>query len=1343
MGISASIVVLTYNNLDYTRICLESIFENTRIEEFELIVVDNASTDGTGHFLEAYALDRPNLRLILNEKNQGFARGNNIGAAAATGKYLVFLNNDTVVTKGWLSGLIRYLQDPEVGMVGPVTNSSGNESQIEIDYQDLEGMHAFASQYTREHKNQSFEIRMLPFQCVALRRAVFEEVGPLDESFGIGMFEDDDYALRLKKSGFKIICAEDVFIHHWGSASFSKLGTDQYWGIFRENLTKFEAKWRLKWLPHMRRPEFIPQQMRQMLDHNLWLRDVLQEREHSINGLTVELDNIYQSNSWAFIQYMLRIRRFFIPEGSRREVVLRTIISALREFKPSGVIKILRTMADALQKGKRTPPVDPVSHIKQVSTRAVTSSAQPINGFGLPERFPWPKVSVILPVYNHADIVEAAARSVLFSGYPNIELIILDDGSTDNIEPVFQRLRTNPRVRIFRQPNQKLPRALTHAHQYALGEFITWTSSDNLMAPEAIEMMVNELLSHPNAVLVYADVELIDANGQPLRESDYRPQNQDPDRPEIMRFYRDTRPLGFEADNYINACFLYRREAAHALEGYFADDLLGLEDYDFWLKLQKSGRIQHLRNEEPLYYYRVHNRTMSHDLLAQDEVRDRHLKRKERFIAYEALRRQYAQKRWHLSIDESVAKSERESLLDVAAQLPVDVGFDCVGWERGAKRLRFVSASANVSDPIYVRNNLYDWQLTWHSPRSEEWQNLNLWKGYSLHPLVLKSREHRKNLWEFPQAGNRKIIGCHCGMAELSVDIETTRQIMLSNPEIFFVFLDTVSAANPSRGQEVVRGIENGIYLGARLHEKSYHIYACFDAFWLPPISDNPPQQIYLSQLVLAYAAARPFLAPFNISFLPAPYQFHYQPADKSLKFIMPISRESMDTCILDRYLESWMPSGRLMQLLKFADAATQDWAVSRPNFESEPSAPPKPPTVWRPVSSGNSERLKCALAVNSLDKGGLEVIVAKLAQRLPDLNINTFVVCVDTGGEIADRLQSMGIPVYVANGDQRQVRSILQKEKPNLVNSHWADLKLLKAASELGIPIVEDIHNMYVWMDHQDWQIEIQRSRYFSHAVAVSQLVKRYYLKNNYAFAADWISVIPNGIEISQLDVLDRDAARRRIGLGEDDFIFLNLASYDGRKNQLGLMAAFDEVAGNFPEARLLLAGNVGYPDYYEKVQAYRDSISSKEQIIMFEFRKDKNVLLSAADVFVINSFYEGWSLAGTEALQVGLPLIHSDCGSANELVGEQSERGIAIPNPACEPLEIDWDIYSAMIWQTHQRNTYHLVQAMSQMVEERTKWQQLRADIRNYALRYFSEESMIRSYENRFKDLVGVRSV
>jgi GT2 family glycosyltransferase len=220
---------------------------------FDLILVDNASTDGTAEYLKELERQHANVHVILNRNNLGFAAGNNIGLQRAReSDYIILLNNDTVVPIGWMARLARYLRDPEIGMVGPVTNSIGNEARIEAPYQSMEDMHKFARIQMAAHDGETFDIPVLAMYCVAMRKAVMDEVGPLDESFGIGMFEDDDYARRMRQKGYRIICAEDVFVHHSGRASFSMLESDDYRQLFEKNRSLFETKWGVEWVPHKR-----------------------------------------------------------------------------------------------------------------------------------------------------------------------------------------------------------------------------------------------------------------------------------------------------------------------------------------------------------------------------------------------------------------------------------------------------------------------------------------------------------------------------------------------------------------------------------------------------------------------------------------------------------------------------------------------------------------------------------------------------------------------------------------------------------------------------------------------------------------------------------------------------------------------------------------------------------------------------------------------------------------------------------------------------------------------------------------------------------------------------------
>lgn len=250
----AVIIIVSYNNFSYLQLCLNSIWAKTLYPNYEVIVVDNGSDAEVIEYLKAAQRVESRLKVIFNGQNLGFSAANNIGIRAAGDcEYVILLNNDTVVTRGWLSRMIYYLDDQTTGLVGPVTNSIGNEAKINVDYHGLEGMEEFAERYTRMHAGQFSEIAVLAMYCVGIRKAVLDQVGLLDERFGVGMFEDDDYSMRVRRAGYRVLCAEDIFIHHWGGASFKKLDQEEYYRIFNDNLAKFEEKWRIKWKPHQYR----------------------------------------------------------------------------------------------------------------------------------------------------------------------------------------------------------------------------------------------------------------------------------------------------------------------------------------------------------------------------------------------------------------------------------------------------------------------------------------------------------------------------------------------------------------------------------------------------------------------------------------------------------------------------------------------------------------------------------------------------------------------------------------------------------------------------------------------------------------------------------------------------------------------------------------------------------------------------------------------------------------------------------------------------------------------------------------------------------------------------------
>jgi GT2 family glycosyltransferase/glycosyltransferase involved in cell wall biosynthesis len=242
--IIASIIVLTYNALHYTQKFYESILKTVN-SNYELIIIDNASIDGTKEYLNSISLDNKNVKLIFNDKNLGFPAAVNQGIHIAKGKYILIANNDIVVTQSWLERLIEVVEsDNRIGIVGPISNEvSGVQRDKEADYKTIDEMHLYADSVREKNKNKITQFPRVAFLCTLIKKDVIEKIGGLDERFSPGNFEDDDFCLRAQLAGYKTVIAQDVFIHHYGSKSFKADGEKKYADRLKVNHQIFVAKW--------------------------------------------------------------------------------------------------------------------------------------------------------------------------------------------------------------------------------------------------------------------------------------------------------------------------------------------------------------------------------------------------------------------------------------------------------------------------------------------------------------------------------------------------------------------------------------------------------------------------------------------------------------------------------------------------------------------------------------------------------------------------------------------------------------------------------------------------------------------------------------------------------------------------------------------------------------------------------------------------------------------------------------------------------------------------------------------------------------------------------------------
>lgn len=203
-----------------------------------------------------------------------------------------------------------------------------------------------------------------------------------------------------------------------------------------------------------------------------------------------------------------------------------------------------------------------------------------------------PLVSIVLPTYNGARYLAQSIQSCRDQTYPYWELIAVDDASTDETPAILSGFAAqDDRICVIRHAeNKKLPGALNTGFAQARGDYLTWTSDDNLFRPEALAALVDFLEAHPEIDLVYTDYSLIDETGEVTKHISAR----------------DPRSLVYKSS--VGPCFLHRREVYDVVGGY-AEDLFLAEDYDYWLRVSARFRIQPLHQD--LYLYRRHGGSLT------------------------------------------------------------------------------------------------------------------------------------------------------------------------------------------------------------------------------------------------------------------------------------------------------------------------------------------------------------------------------------------------------------------------------------------------------------------------------------------------------------------------------------------------------------------------------------------------------------------------------------------------------------------------------------------------------------------------------------------------------------
>lgn len=219
-------------------------------------------------------------------------------------------------------------------------------------------------------------------------------------------------------------------------------------------------------------------------------------------------------------------------------------------------------------------------------------------------------VSIVLPVRNGATLLPQAIESVLAQDYSHWELLIINDGSSDDTPYVSESYAArDKRIRVLHQENRKIPRTLSRGFRLVEGEFLTWLSADNRLLPNFCRRFASCFSRHPALDVAYANEDLIDAKGDPYQSSPHFPSHQHPKGSHHIHLPHDTSVLHGDG-NFVGAAFMYRSRVAHLL-GDYSKHRFTVEDYDYWLLANTLLSVHHVDFLEPIYEYRFHEDSLT------------------------------------------------------------------------------------------------------------------------------------------------------------------------------------------------------------------------------------------------------------------------------------------------------------------------------------------------------------------------------------------------------------------------------------------------------------------------------------------------------------------------------------------------------------------------------------------------------------------------------------------------------------------------------------------------------------------------------------------------------------
>ncbi len=551
---TVSIVIPVFNKLELTKHCLDALARTAA--ECEIVVVDNASSDGTAEYLASLA---SRVRVISNDQNLGFAKACNQAAIAATGEILVLLNNDTVPLPGWLQPLVEELQRPGAGIVGSkllYPDGTVQHAGVIISTDPVYPFSAHhlykgaASEAPFVNKSQAFQA--VTAACMAVRREVYLRLAGMDEAFVNG-FEDVDFCLRAGRAGLRVwYAAESVVIHHESKTPGRHAHEDA-------NLDRLMRLWAGR---------VEPDYERYLLDESLHLA--------FIGGELLLLDEAEE--------FYLKVDGD-LPLPLPAELLAR---DSLGYYVPDRDNHLRLRVPATPRRSKEAPVVD----------NAYVDVAEPF------------VVSIVIPCWNKSDYTRRCLEALADSIPESLpyEVVLVDNGSSDETPELLASLGGDVQV-ITNAENRGFAIACNQGAQAARGKYLVLLNNDTEAQEGWLQAMLDVIRGEPDvgivgAKLLYPDgtiqhagvvfaartgIKTIVASDSFVAEENvphlwpYHLYRRMPERAPFVSSRRD-----FQA--VTGACLLIEKATYDEVGGLDEAYVNSFEDVDLCLKVLASGR---------------------------------------------------------------------------------------------------------------------------------------------------------------------------------------------------------------------------------------------------------------------------------------------------------------------------------------------------------------------------------------------------------------------------------------------------------------------------------------------------------------------------------------------------------------------------------------------------------------------------------------------------------------------------------------------------------------------------------------------------------------------------------